>query len=66
MAVKQNYQQSISLYNKACDGGSAKGCYFLASSYYNGKGVVMDHQKAMELFSKACSMGDQNGCNMAK
>ena len=47
---------------KACDRGSAIGCFNLGAMYFNGQGVKQDDFKAKELFGKACDRGHAGGC----
>ena len=59
---KGDYQKAAQLYQKACDGGDAGGCYNLGVLYHNGQGVNQDYQKAAQLYQKACDGGDAGGC----
>jgi len=61
--VKQDYFKAVELFQKACDGGDAAGCYNLGIMYMNGQGVKQDYAKAKELFGKACDMKLQSGCD---
>jgi TPR repeat protein len=58
-----NYQQAAMLFEKACDGGYATGCYNLGVLYANGQGVNQNYQKAAKLYNKACDGGNATGCN---
>ena len=59
---KGDYQKAAQLYQKACDGGGAKGCSNLGVLYADGQGVRQDYQKATQLYQKACDGGDAGGC----
>jgi len=56
----------VTLYSKACDMGSAGGCFNFGESYRTGDGVQKDKEKAKLLLGKGCSMGDQEGCDKLK
>ncbi|WP_103569977.1 tetratricopeptide repeat protein [Campylobacter concisus] len=60
---KGDYQKAAQLYQKACDGGDAGGCYNLGVLYDNGQGVNRDYQKAAQLYQKACDGGGAKGCS---
>ena len=59
---KQDYTQALPLFEKACSGGSAKGCSNLGFMHYKGEGVKQDSAKALGLFDKACQMKHESGC----
>jgi beta-lactamase hcpA (cysteine-rich 28 kDaprotein) len=59
---KGDYQKAGQLYQKACDGGNADGCYNLGLLYVSGRGVKQDYQKAVKLFKKDCDSGNAEGC----
>ena len=61
---KGDYQKAVQLYQKACDGGEARGCFSLGFLYQNGQGVKQDYQKAAELYQKACDGGHAVGCSI--
>jgi len=50
--VKQDYFKAVELFQKACDGGDAAGCYNLGIMYMNGQGVKQDYSKAKKLLVK--------------
>ena len=60
---KGDYQKAAQLFQKACDGGEAKGCFYLGFLYQNGQGVRQDYQKAAQLYQKACDSGQAVGCS---
>ena len=57
-----DYQKAAKLYQKACDGGVAVGCYILGVLYDNGQGLRQDKSRAKEYYGKACDLGEQMGC----
>ena len=59
---KGDYQKAAQLYQKACDGGDAGGCYNLGVLYADGQGVNQDYQKAAQLYQKTCDSGNAEGC----
>ena len=61
--IKQDYFKATELYEKACNGGDASGCFNLGVMYYNGQGVRADKQKALNLYGKACDMKHQTACD---
>lgn len=60
---KGDYQKAGQLYQKACDGGNADGCYNLGVAYNNGRGVKQDFYTAKQYYGKACDLGLQLGCD---
>ncbi len=60
---RQNYIEARRLYQKACDGGSAMGCFYLGRFYERGLGVRQDYAEARQLYRKACDGGSAMGCN---
>ena len=61
---KQDYTQALPLFEKACNGGIAGGCFNLGILYYKGEGAKQDSAKALGLFDKACQMKDESGCKV--
>ena len=61
--INKDHQKAAKLFQKACDGGDARGCSFLGFLYERGLGVKKDYQKASELFQKACDDGLAVGCS---
>ncbi len=58
-----DYITAAKLFKKACDGGSATGCYNLGLLYnYGGQGVRHNYFTAAKLYKKACDSGNINGC----
>src|SRR5437868_5963195 len=49
--------RAATLYEAACSGGSAEGCYNLGVLYANGNGVAKDKHRAVTLFKQACRAG---------
>ena len=60
---KGDYQKAAQLYQKACDGGIAEGCFGLGVLYENGKGIRQNFSTAKQYYSKACDLGLQLGCD---
>ena len=59
----QDYFKAKELYEKACIGGYADGCFDLGNMYYYGDGVKQDKNKALNLFDKSCNLNYQIGCD---
>ncbi|MBP3221969.1 MAG: sel1 repeat family protein, partial [Neisseriaceae bacterium] len=57
-----NYTQAAKLFEQACHGGNAKGCYNLGVLYDKGQGVKQNYAQAAKLFEQACHGGDAQGC----
>ena len=65
--VKQDYFETFSFVQKACESQkSAKSCYLLGVLYDEGKGTKQSRASAKKYFSKACSMRLQKGCDAYK
>ena len=60
---KGDYQKAAQLYQKACDGGGAEGCYNLGVCYEDGQGVKQNFSTAKQYYGKACDLGLQLGCD---
>ena len=60
---KGDYQKAAQLYQKACDGGDAEGCYNLGVLYADGQGVRQNFSTAKQYYGKACDLGLQLGCD---
>ena len=63
--VAKDLAQALTLYHKACDGGSAMGCNELGNNYMYARGVPKDLAQAAVFFRKACDASDAGtwGCN---
>ena len=59
---QQRYSEARMLYQKACDGGAARGCGNLGYLYEYGQGVKQDYSKALADYELACAGGDTSGC----
>ena len=59
---KQDYTQALPLFEKACNGGIAVGCFNIGVMYSHGEGVKQDLTKAFQLYEKACNGGYAKGC----
>ncbi len=53
-------------WERACNGGNADACAFLARDFELGEGAKQDKNKAKELYAKACQMGDGVSCERVK
>ena len=58
-----NYSQAAKLYEQACNGGDANGCFNLGVLYDNGQGVQQSQAKARRLYEKACNNNNEYGCH---
>jgi hypothetical protein len=54
--------EAAQLLQKACDGGAAAGCFYLALLYSKGEGVAKDAARAAVLYQKACDGGEAKAC----
>ena len=61
----KDYPKSLTLFSKACDTGSADGCFYLGSMYSEAYGVTEDESMALTLFTRACDAGSGRGCYVA-
>ena len=61
--VNQDDQKAAELYQKAYDGGEARGCLVLGLVYENGQGVKQNLSTAKQYYGKACDLGLQSGCD---
>ena len=53
---------ALALFQRACDGSGAKGCFNLAVGYENGRGVPRDADRALALYRQACGLGNDRAC----
>lgn len=53
---------SISLYNKACDGGYAESCIYLGRTYRDSRSTARNYELAKEKFDLACEANNYLGC----
>ena len=60
--MPQDFSKAKELYEKACNGGKASGCFNLGELYRAEEGVPQDFSKAKELYKKACDEGLEVGC----
>ena len=60
---KGDYQKAAELYQKACDGGDAGGCFGLGFLYEYGQGVKQNFSTAKQYYGKACDLGLQLECD---
>jgi|GEM_PF-4522855 hypothetical protein len=59
---KGDFKTAFKLFEDACKGNDASGCYNCAVFYLQGKGKKKDYSKAFPFLKKACSAGDAGGC----
>jgi TPR repeat protein len=53
----------MSLYDKSCQKGDARGCGGLGSMYFFGMGVAADREKGASLLKRGCEFNDWVSCN---
>lgn len=58
----KNYALAAEQLAKACDGGNAKGCYYLGAMYEKGEGIAQNKYAAASLYTQACRRGEPLGC----
>jgi TPR repeat protein len=61
----KDYPMALKLFSKACDTGSADGCFYLGSMYSESYGVTEDESMALTLFTRSCDAGSARGCYVA-
>ena len=60
--VTRDIAHAANLFQQACDGGGASGCYTLGVMHENGEGVTRDLARAASLYEQACDGGVASGC----
>ena len=60
--VAQDYSRAVTLFEQACDGGSASSCNSLGLMYERGEGVIQDHSRALTLYQDVCDRGYLLAC----
>lgn len=55
----KEYNKALSLYEKACEKGSLKGCMFLATDYKKGIMVNIDNKKAEDYYKKSFILAEK-------
>ncbi len=60
---KEDYENAILYYIRACNKGFPSACYNLAHMYNYGDGVEIDMQKSVELYIKASDLGNASAQN---
>ncbi len=60
----KDYARARTLYDQACKGGFAKGCYNLGVMFSNGEGGARNKARARALFDQACKGGNAKGCSV--
>jgi TPR repeat protein len=61
-SVRQDGSRALNLFEKACEGGDAGGCYFLGAMYEQGEIVRQNKFRALELYQSSCDGGEALGC----
>ena len=59
---KGNYAQAAKLFEQACNGGFARGCYNLGVLYDDGRGVKQNYAQAAKLYEQACNGSVAESC----
>ena len=59
---QQRFGEAMLLYQQACDGEDALGCYNLGYLFQYGQGVKQDYAQALTAYQKACDRAYMNGC----
>ena len=57
--VAQDQRKAAVLFQKACDGGAAEGCFNLGVMYANGEGVNQDLDEGIKWLRRAAAQGDR-------
>ena len=60
--ARHDFSNAAKLWDEACRGGNATGCYELAVAYRDGEGVKASPERARQLFDTACTGHDGRGC----
>ncbi len=58
----KDYVRARALYDQACKGGDAGGCYIAGVMFYEGEGGAQDKARARALYEQACKGGIADGC----
>lgn len=58
----RDYAKAAKLWDEACRGGNATGCFELAIMYRDGEGMKVDEAKMLSLYEQACKGQDGRGC----
>lgn len=61
--VPRDVTKGLSYLNKACDMGSADGCYFASSLYITGTDVPRDMRRAFRYAERACELKNMQACS---
>jgi TPR repeat protein len=61
--VAKDETRAVAFYQRACDGGDARGCNNLGVMYMDGRGVAKDEVRAVTLFQGACDHDEAAGCS---
>jgi TPR repeat protein len=58
----RDHTRARSLFDEACKGGNAKGCFELGVMFGTGTGGPTDEAQARVFYEQACTGGDARGC----
>ncbi len=61
-AQKPDHGKANESFQRGCEGGSARACYFLAVAYDRGEGVAADRARARGLYERACAGASADAC----
>ncbi|MRJ06829.1 MAG: hypothetical protein C6I01_04850, partial [Epsilonproteobacteria bacterium] len=64
--MEKNGQKALHLFQKACQLGSAEGCYSVGLLLFDGtRGVKKDWKRALPYLEKGCKLGEGLSCRLA-
>ena len=61
----KDYARARTLFDEACTGGNAGGCFVAGKMFRKGEGGAKDLARARALYDQACKGGDAGGCYSA-
>ena len=64
LSTGQDAAKAAAAYAKACDLGSADGCFSSYTALIHGKGVPQDVEAGLQQAEKGCRLGDQKSCKV--
>lgn len=62
LEVEHDFEQSMRLYQQACDGNWPQACRALGDLYWRGERVGLNRKKALEYWERACGLGLEVAC----
>lgn len=60
---QHRYDEAFTIFQRACDAGSANACGRQGLMYAEGHGIAKDYFRALLLYTKACDGGDAGDCS---